>query len=222
MTSPIPELVFLARHGQTEWNVAGRSQGRLDSPLTPLGRHQVEHNARLLAALPTPIDAVFASPLGRARTCATILATHLGLDVHVLDALSELDHGSMSGLTRAEKNQQYPGHEQARAANKYTYRFPGGESYADAELNAALALHQVTASGARHPLLVSHEMIGRMLLRNLAGLDPHQALAYSHPSDIVYRVNPTTRTIDQITAGQPVAEPLDVPPKCASASWPPC
>jgi broad specificity phosphatase PhoE len=118
-------------------------------------------------ALPTPIDAVFTRPLARAHTSHTILAAHLGLDAHVLEALSELDYGRMAGLTRTEKNQRYLGHEHTRAAATYTYRFPDGE-----RTRAALALRQVADSGARRPLLVSHEMTGRMLLRNLAGLTP--------------------------------------------------
>jgi probable phosphoglycerate mutase len=55
--------VYLARHGQTEWNAAGRRQGRLDSPLTALGLQQAAQNAELLSA--QGIDAIFASPVGR-------------------------------------------------------------------------------------------------------------------------------------------------------------
>ncbi|MFD7158171.1 histidine phosphatase family protein [Kribbella sp. NPDC059898] len=56
---------YLARHGQTEWNVAGRRQGRLDSPLTALGLEQARRNGRLLTR--ENIDAAFTSPLGRAH-----------------------------------------------------------------------------------------------------------------------------------------------------------
>jgi probable phosphoglycerate mutase len=72
-----------------------------------------------------------------------------------------------------------------RERQKYTYRFPGGESYADGEVRAARVLEEIGRSGVRRPLLVSHEMIGRMLLRRLGVPD---ALGSRQPSDVVYRV----------------------------------
>ena len=178
-----PGLTYLARHGQTEWNVAGRRQGRLDSPLTPLGVEQARRNALLLTG--EGIDAVFASPLGRARATASIIAAQLGLDVRVVDDLAEIDHGAWSGLGSAEIDARWPGQREARERQKYTYRFPDGESYADGEVRAARILEEIGRSGARRPLVVSHEMVGRMLLRQLGVPD---ALRTRQPSDVVYRV----------------------------------
>jgi probable phosphoglycerate mutase len=178
-----PGLTYLARHGQTEWNVAGRRQGRLDSPLTLLGVAQARRNALLLVG--EGIDAVFASPLGRAQATATIIASQLGLSVRVVDDLAEIDHGAWSGLGSAEIDARWPGQREVREREKYTYRFPGGESYADGEVRAARVLSTIGSSGARRPLLVSHEMIGRMLLRCLGVPD---ALGTRQPSDVVYRV----------------------------------
>ena len=174
---------YLARHGQTEWNVAGRRQGRLDSPLTPLGVSQARRNALLLAG--EGIDAVFASPLGRAQATATIIAAQLGLSIRVVDDLAEIDHGLWSGLGSTEIDARWPGQRAVREREKYTYRFPEGESYADGEVRAARVLSTIGSSGARRPLVVSHEMIGRMLLRRLGVPD---ALGTRQPSDMVYRV----------------------------------
>jgi broad specificity phosphatase PhoE len=191
------EVVYLARHGQTVWNLEGRQQGRLDSPLTPQGMLQARRNAELLGG--EPIDAVFASPLGRARATAAVLASPLGAPVEVLDELSEVDHGEFSGLTRSEIEAAWPVQALARRRDKYGYRFPDGESYADADARAGRALARVVRSGARVPLLVSHEMIGRMLLKNLAGLTREQALLRSQPWDVVYRVAPAAGSIDALT-----------------------
>ncbi|TDO50430.1 putative phosphoglycerate mutase [Kribbella sp. VKM Ac-2571] len=178
-----PGLTYLARHGQTEWNVAGRRQGRLDSPLTPLGLEQAHRNAQLLAG--EGIDAIFASPLERARRTASIIASDLGLIVEVVDDLAEIDHGLWSGLESGQIDARWPGQRDAREREKYTYRFPEGESYADAEVRAGRVLEEVGRTGVRRPLLVSHEMIGRMLLRQLGVPD---ALGTRQPSDVVYRV----------------------------------
>lgn len=209
--------VYLARHGQTEWNLAGRRQGRLDSPLTALGREQAHAGAKLLAdtvhaagdglgagtgsAGSGGIDTIAASPLGRARTTADVYAAALNLPVAVYQDLAEVDHGAVSGLTNAEIEAAYPDFKAKRAQDKYGLCFPGGESYADADARAARVLAAIAASGARRPLIVAHEMIGRMLLRNLAGLSPEQALATHQPWDVIYRVAPgSAPRVDRLEA----------------------
>jgi broad specificity phosphatase PhoE len=183
------EAVFLARHAQTEWNVLRRRQGRLDSPLTRAGVEQTRRHAAALK--PMAIDAIFTSPLGRTRETARILGDTLALEPVVVDDLAELDHGTFSGLTSAEIDARFPGERERRAAGKYEYRFPGGESYADADLRVARALGAI---GGRRPLVVAHEMVGRLLQRHLLGLDPAAALARDHPHDVLYAIDPAART----------------------------
>lgn len=164
------ERVLLARHGQTEWNLVGRRQGQLDSPLTERGVEQ----ARLAAAALRghAVDAVFTSPLGRAVTTAEIFARALGAAIVVVDDLAEVHHGRFAGLTHGEIERRYLREWGCRARNKYHWRFPGGESYADADRRAAAALALIDRRLADRPLIVSHEMIGRMLLRHLLDLAP--------------------------------------------------
>jgi broad specificity phosphatase PhoE len=178
------KVVYLARHGQTEWNVEGRKQGRLDSPLTPQGLVQVGRNAELLSN--EPVDGIYTSPLRRAHTTAEVFAATLRLPVHVLDDLAELDHGEWSGLTAQEIEAGWPGQLAVRQREKYEYRFPGGESYRDAEDRAGRALAEVARAGVRRPLLVSHEMIGRMVLKQLGVAD---VLRLRQPSEVIYRVD---------------------------------
>ncbi|MGH8982221.1 MAG: histidine phosphatase family protein, partial [Acidimicrobiales bacterium] len=179
--------VFLVRHGETEWNRLGRRQGRLDSPLTDLGLVQAQEVAARAASL--RIDAVFSSPLGRAATTAAIIAKPHRHEVVLIDHLQEIDHGDWSGLTNAEIDGRYPGERQRRAADHYWWRFPNGESYADADSRAAKALRRIRDANCLQPHLVTHEMFGRMLLRNLLGLDPAEALAKDHPHDVIYEVD---------------------------------
>ena len=95
------------RHGQSEWNAAGRWQGQADPPLTDLGRAQAAHAARSLGA----VDAILASDLLRAAETATILSAELGVGPVVIDPdLRERDAGEWSGLTRSEIDERYPGY----------------------------------------------------------------------------------------------------------------
>lgn len=179
---------LLVRHGETEWNRLGRRQGRLDSPLTETGRRDAESVADLCRALDA--GAVSSSPLGRARATADIVGARLSLPVTIIDELAEIDHGAFAGLTNDEVEARHPGELARRARSKYRWSFPDGESYADADVRAVAALDAVSATGASSPVLVTHEMIGRMLLRTLLQLDPEDALERSLPHGSVIEVWP--------------------------------
>ncbi|MBS1836509.1 MAG: histidine phosphatase family protein [Actinobacteria bacterium] len=99
--------LLVIRHGQSEWNADGRWQGQADPPLTELGREQARRAARALGA----IDALFASPLGRAATTAAILSEELGVGpVVTMPGLMERHAGEWQGLTRIEIEESFPGH----------------------------------------------------------------------------------------------------------------
>jgi broad specificity phosphatase PhoE len=192
------EVVFLARHGETEWNRQRRRQGQLDSPLTPEGLAEARRLGIVVKDL--PVDSVFSSPLGRAATTAALVARQARMSVTIVEDLAEVHHGEMAGLTTSEIDQRFPGEMRLRADNKYEWRFPGGESYADVDRRACAALLQIASSGARRPLVVSHEMIGRMLLLNLLQLDTAKALAWDHPHDVIYRVDIANRTVTSVAS----------------------
>jgi broad specificity phosphatase PhoE len=99
--------IFIARHGQTDWNAEHRWQGHADPPLNERGRSEAQALAASLAL--RGIEAIYSSDLARARETAEIVGARLGLPV-VLDArLREVDVGEWSGLTTPEIEQLYPG-----------------------------------------------------------------------------------------------------------------
>jgi broad specificity phosphatase PhoE len=98
--------LFLARHGETDWNLAGRLQGQAGPSLNAAGRRQALSLTRALA--PVPLDAIYASDLPRAVETAEIVAGSRGMKVMVDPALREVHVGSWSGLTRAEIAERFP------------------------------------------------------------------------------------------------------------------
>lgn len=101
--------ILLIRHGQSEWNAAGRWQGQADPPLSDLGRRQAYTAVEGLR--PFNCTKLFCSALLRARTTAEILAVGLGLDPPVIDPrLNERSVGEWSGLTRSEIEYRWPGY----------------------------------------------------------------------------------------------------------------
>ncbi|MDQ0648152.1 broad specificity phosphatase PhoE [Microbacterium natoriense] len=182
----VPERLFLARHGQTSWNLEHRLQGQLDSPLTPEGLRQAKVIAEHLAG--SDITVVCTSPLGRALRTAAIISERLDVELIEVEDLAEVHHGEMAGLTWEEIDVRYPEARADRAANRYGWGFPGGESYAQARARARRALSVCGWAASGVPLLVSHEMIGRMLRAELRGLDASSALALRHPHDVVFEI----------------------------------
>jgi len=89
-------VIAFVRHGQTELNRSGRLQGRLDVPLSDLGRRQARALGRGFAS--EPVRRVFSSPLRRAYETAAAIAGAHNLAVEVDDRLVELDYGEWDGL----------------------------------------------------------------------------------------------------------------------------
>ncbi|WP_159718205.1 histidine phosphatase family protein [Actinomyces marmotae] len=113
--------VILWRHGQTDYNVAGRVQGRVDIPLNATGRAQAEAGAeRLEDVLRSLIGArepgagqtaacrIVSSPLARARATAQALAARLAVEVTAHPGLAERDFGRWEGLTAEEIRAGWP------------------------------------------------------------------------------------------------------------------
>lgn len=99
--------IYLVRHGETDWNRAGRFQGHTDIALNEVGIAQARAVAGRLAG--HAIGAVAASDLRRAGETASILAEELGLAPPTIDAeLRERSYGVFEGLTREECEARHP------------------------------------------------------------------------------------------------------------------
>jgi broad specificity phosphatase PhoE len=163
-----PTLVILARHGESDWNAAGRYQGHADRPLTDRGRRQARELADRLAGV--HLDAVYASDLARARDTAAPVAEAHALEVETLAELREVDVGSWSGLTREEAEQRFP--RGYRRWLRWELAWEDGESY---EAMGERVVEAVRRLAARHPggriLVVSHGGSIRAVHAAAAGLD---------------------------------------------------
>ena len=93
--------LLLVRHGETDWNAAGRLQGHTDRQLSDYGREQARGLAEELAG--EEFDAIYASDLARARETAEIVGAQLHLPVVLDAALREKDWGTWEGLTSTER-----------------------------------------------------------------------------------------------------------------------
>ena len=98
--------LLLVRHGESTWNADGRWQGQADPPLSQRGRQQAADAARAIGT----VDAVVTSDLERAAATGATIARILAVDrVATEPRLRERDAGSLSGLTRHQIHQRFPG-----------------------------------------------------------------------------------------------------------------
>lgn len=180
--------LYLVRHGQTEFNLARRYQGALDSPLTALGIEQAGRMGALLATLVPPGTPMVCSPLGRARRTAEIIARAAGLTGPVLDPrLVEVSLGAWDGMTDEDIDFAFPGARDGTSRWDWYFASPDGERY-DA-MAARLGDWLAEATMKAGPLVaVSHGVAGRVIRGLYAGLDRDEALKLDVPQDAVFRL----------------------------------
>ena len=156
-------VVYLVRHGETQWNADGRCQGRADADFTELGREQLRSLATELADV--AFDAAYTSPLPRAvRTADAILAGRR-LRARRVDALSEISYGSLQGTRFSDW--PAPLHERWRR-DPWSVTFPEGESLELVQERVLPAFDDIVRSHPGETVLVSsHGHVNRLILASL-------------------------------------------------------
>jgi probable phosphoglycerate mutase len=169
--------VLLWRHGQTEWNRAGRFQGQQDPPLDDEGRNQAARAAPyLLAAGLSPENTLLvSSDLTRAAETAATLAALLGVPLRLDERLREHGMGSWEGLTRSEVADRYPEQYADWIAGR-PVRDRGAEDPAQVGVRALAALAALPE--AETAVVVTHGGTAGRLLECLVGLGPDQRRAF--------------------------------------------
>jgi broad specificity phosphatase PhoE len=153
--------VYLARHGQTAYNLVGRFQGQLPVPLDDTGLAQAAELAE--HASTHGFSALWSSPLLRARETAEIVSERIGLAPREDARLMETDAGDWTDRSFAEVRGETPELFDAFAAGDPDFGFPGGESFAEQELRVGAALEEIER-GELPALVVCHGMVIRAAL----------------------------------------------------------
>ena len=164
--------VFLARHGETEWNRVGRWQGTTDIPLSDVGRAQARELAERLRG--HAIARIHTSDLVRARETAQVVATTLGIaGVDIDPRLRERGFGCFEGLTREECAVHHPEAWQRYLADRRSTP-PGAEAQPDvvARVIAAMTAVALTADAEGPALVVSHGGAIRSFMSAVTGHAP--------------------------------------------------
>ncbi|TGS71619.1 histidine phosphatase family protein [Mesorhizobium sp. M3A.F.Ca.ET.174.01.1.1] len=184
-------LVYIARHGQTDWNVEGRLQGQADTDINALGRAQATRNGRRLAEFvdkPTDFDFV-ASPMRRTRETMELMRAAMALDplaYRTDPRLVELSFGDWQGFTFGELEARLPGSTAGRRHAKWDFQPPGegAESY-------EMLLERIKPwldTLDRQTVCVTHGGVMRCLFRLVEGMSKKQAANLDIPQDRLLRL----------------------------------
>ncbi|MCE5234536.1 MAG: histidine phosphatase family protein [Clostridiaceae bacterium] len=164
--------LILIRHGQTQWNSESRVQGRTDIPLNEKGRQQARAIALRLQGI--RFDAVYASPLSRAKETAETIAKFSGAEVVLDEDITEIQFGKWEGMTSEELHVTYPELFFDWGWIDRTEDCKSMEAEPQHEL-AARSLRFVERLKACHPdsariLVVGHTMPTKLIIAHFIGL----------------------------------------------------
>lgn len=149
-------MICLVRHGETDWNLDGRIQGKTDIPLNKTGEMQAEECGEFLKD--QKFDVVVASPLQRARKTADIINRHHGLPIVERDEFKERSFGKAEGLREEERKNYYPDGE-----------YPGQEetgAFRSRVMDGIFAINEQYPG--KKVLLVAHGAVINMILSTLS------------------------------------------------------
>ncbi|KAK3056965.1 Fructose-2,6-bisphosphatase [Extremus antarcticus] len=178
-----PRSIWISRHGESMFNVSGQIGG--DADLSPRGFRYASELPALVrnSAGDAPLT-VWTSTLK--RTAQT--AAHLPYEKLSWKALDELDSGVCDGLTYADIEQQYPADFAARDADKYNYRYLGGESYRDVVIRLEPIIMELERS--ENILIVTHQAVLRCIYAYFMGSNQEQSPWMEVPLHCLIRLTP--------------------------------
>ncbi|MFQ9288076.1 MAG: histidine phosphatase family protein [Intestinibacter bartlettii] len=179
--------IYIVRHGQTEWNLLGKTQGHGNSDLTPKGIEQAE----LLADSMTkyPIDYIYSSDLGRAYQTAEIIGNKLNIEVERTEALREMNFGTWEGRIIKDIIEEDPELYKMWRNEPHLAKIPQGETLSQIKERTDAFIKEINEKyDGKHIVLVTHSLCARIML--LSFLD----------SDVknIYRINQANTALNII------------------------
>ena len=175
---PLPEKgknarLILVRHGETDWNKAGRFQGQIDIPLNENGRRQAAAARDFLKDI--PIDRAWSSTLSRpTETAQIILEAHPDVPLTQIDGLVEIGHGVWEGKLESEIREDWSELLDTWKRAPETVQMPEGETIQDVWARSVRSWGEI--AGELKPeetvLVVDHDAVNKTILCDLLGLTP--------------------------------------------------
>lgn len=184
--------LILVRHGESEWNRAGRIQGQVNSPLTDLGIDQAKAiRDHLSGILLNQELEIYTSPLDRAIQTAEIIAQgidHPSSKIIIEERLNDFNVGEISGTFGWDKVAEiFPEQAQLRLQDPMRFHPSGGESGAEFEARLRSLLEDLMDDGALK-LMVSHGIVNKFIRGILKNLSGKEMVQLGESQNTIYRL----------------------------------
>ena len=161
--------IMLIRHGETEWNKEEIFRGRADIELNETGLKQAQLLAQYLAY--QKIEAIYSSPLKRALKTSDMIAGYQDVKVDIASELIDFDYGEWQGLSHDAVRRRYDLLYKEWLKNPHLVKIPKGETLNDVRVRALRLVDRIISKHKGTVALVSHRVIGKVLICALLGLD---------------------------------------------------
>jgi broad specificity phosphatase PhoE len=179
--------IYIARHGETTWNVEGRIQGRSDPGLSPKGHQQ---SLALLEQLKNQsLSAIYTSRLQRSILTAQPVANHFGLPIWKESGLDEIAFGILEGRNIYQFDEVTKSEWERFKDDRFNYRIPGAENYVDVAnrikpfVERTLQNHE-----GQEVLIVGHRVVNRLLIGMLLEFPSEKVLEIEQTNDCLYLI----------------------------------
>ncbi|MDC2867697.1 MULTISPECIES: phosphoserine phosphatase 1 [unclassified Bacillus (in: firmicutes)] len=156
-------MVYITRHGETEWNVEKRMQGRKNSNLTETGILQAKQLGKRMKDI--PLEVIYSSPSGRAMHTAQLIKGDRDIPIVADEHLYEIDMGVWEGHTQVELQEKYPKEFDLFWNAPHQYETKSGESFYDARIRVLKGLEYILKKHeGESVLLVSHAITSLLMM----------------------------------------------------------
>jgi len=164
--------LYLTRHGETEWNLQRKTQGRTDTSLTTKGIQQAYKLGERLKS--KGISFIYSSTLKRAWDTAKIVGELLDCPVYPMEGLQEMSLGVWEGLTIYEIQQQYPDIYKSWRSTPNLCRIPEGDTFDEVRKRSRQFIEFIRNHHADDDriLLVTHALMCKIMLVDFLTLEP--------------------------------------------------
>ncbi|NWG03543.1 MAG: histidine phosphatase family protein [Syntrophaceae bacterium] len=185
--------IYIARHGETTWNVEGRIQGRSDPGLSPKGQQQ---SLALLEQLKDrPLTNIYTSTLQRSILTAQPVSHHFGLPIRQSSELDEIAFGILEGRNLFQFDEVTKKEWERFKDDRFNYRIPGAENYTDVANRVRPFVGRVLESHqGEEVLVIGHRVVNRLLIGMFLEFPLERVLKIEQTHDCLYLIQKNDET----------------------------
>ena len=186
--------IYIARHGETTWNVEGRIQGRSDPGLSPRGQQQ---SVALLEQLKNrSLTTIYTSCLQRSILTAQPVANHFGLPIRKSSELDEIAFGILEGRNLYQFDEVTKKEWERFKDDRFNYRIPGAENYTDVANRVRPFVERILEDHqGQEVLVIGHRVVNRLLIGMFLEFPLQWVLKIEQTHDCLYLIQRNGETM---------------------------